>query len=394
MQTEIRIRRVFVVVLDGVGAGELPDATFYGDTGSNTLAHTAEAVGGLHLPAMGGLGLGNIIEIQGVPPATAPLGCYGKMREASPGKDTITGHWEIAGVVLPKPFATYPDGFPAGVIAEFEERIGRKTLGNYAASGTIIIQQLGAEHIRTGFPIVYTSADSVFQIAMHEEVIPIERQYEICEIARALLTDEHEVGRVICRPFVGQEGYFKRTERRKDFPITPPRTVLDELRETGHAVHAIGKIYEIFNGRGIAAWDHTTNNAAHIAALDSAVQTSDASLIFANLEDFDMLYGHRNDAQGMAAALEVWDAALPSLLAGLKSGDLLLITADHGNDPTTLSTDHSREYPFLLAYGPGLKAGVDLGARDTFSDIAATIREGFGLPVGPRGVSFLYDLLP
>jgi phosphopentomutase len=394
MQTGIRVKRVFVVVLDGVGAGELPDAAAYGDSGSNTLAHTAEAVGGLHLPTMGSLGLGNIVEIRGVACVTAPRGCFGKMREASPGKDTITGHWEIAGAVLPRPFPTYPDGFPAELIAEFEAKIGRKTLGNRAASGTVIIQQLGAEHVRTGFPIVYTSADSVFQIAMHEDVIPIERQYEICEAARTLLTGENEVGRVICRPFAGEEGAYTRTERRRDYPVAPPPTVLDALQEARRTVHAIGKIYEIFNGRGISTWDHTTNNAAHIAALRSAVRSSEASLIFANLEDFDMLYGHRNDPQGMAAALEAWDTALPAMLNELRAGDLFLITADHGNDPTTLSTDHSREHPFLLAYGPGFRSGVDLGVRQTFSDVAATIRDAFSLTAGPHGTSFLAELQP
>jgi phosphopentomutase len=391
MQSEIRVNRIIVVVLDGVGAGELPDAALYGDTGSNTLAHTAEAVGGLRLPAMASLGLGNILEIRGVDAAAAPWGCYGKMREASPGKDTITGHWEIAGVVLPRPFPTYPNGFPAEIIEAFERAIGRKTLGNVAASGTVIIQELGAEHVRTGWPIVYTSADSVFQIAMHEDVI--DRQYQICEIARSLLTGEQEVGRVICRPFTGVEGSFKRTERRRDYPVSPPPTVLDALQAAGLRVHAIGKIYEIFNGRGIATWDHTTNNAAHIAALDTAVKSNDTSLIFANLEDFDMLYGHRNDPQGMAAALETWDAALPALLAGLRGGDILVITADHGNDPTTLSTDHSREHPFLLVHGPDLRAGVDLGVRATFADIAATIREAFSLPPGANGTSFLGEVL-
>ncbi|HZP80846.1 MAG TPA: phosphopentomutase [Chthonomonadaceae bacterium] len=394
MRSGAEIARLFIVVLDGVGAGELPDAANYGDAGSNTLAHTAAAVGGLKLPQMGRLGLGNILAIEGVPPSPAPLGCYGKMREASPGKDTITGHWEMAGVVLPRPFPTYPHGFPPEVIAAFEQAIGRKTLGNIPASGTVIIQQLGAEHVRTGSPIVYTSADSVFQIAMHEAVIPIEQQYEICEIARGLLTGEHEVGRVICRPFEGAEGSYRRTERRKDFPVTPPPTVLDALQQSGRAVHAIGKIYEIFNGRGISTWDHTTNNPAHVAALQTAAETNDSPLIFANLEDFDMLYGHRNDPQGMAKALEAWDVALPSILAALRPGDLFLITADHGNDPTTPSTDHSREYPFLLAYGPGLKVGGDLGTRATYADIAATVREAFGLPTGPHGTSFLSALLP
>src|SRR5579884_3321179 len=267
----VQIERIFIVVLDGVGAGAQPDADRYGDAGSNTLAHTAEAVGGLQLPHMGRLGLGNILPIQGVPRDPEPLGGYGKMREASPGKDTITGHWEMAGVLLARPFPTYPHGFPPDVIAAFEQAIGTKTLGNYPASGTVIIQELGREHVRTGFPIVYTSADSVFQVAMHEDVIPIDRQYEICEIARGLLRGENEVGRVICRPFVGPDGQFRRTERRRDFPVMPPPTVLDSLRAAGLRVHAIGKIWEIFNGRGIDTWDHTTNNRDHIAAVKRAV---------------------------------------------------------------------------------------------------------------------------
>ena len=400
-----RIERIFLVVLDGVGAGELPDAADYGDTGSNTLAHTALAVGGLHLPHMARLGLGHITSIDGVPPEPKPTGGYGKMREASPGKDTITGHWEIAGVILPRPFPTYPQGFPPEVMTAFEAAVGTRTLGNVAASGTVIIEKLGAEHVRTGFPIVYTSADSVFQIAMHEKVIPIARQYEICEIARRLLVAPHEVGRVICRPFtgeagqIGEAGRFKRTEQRKDYPVAAPPHVLDELTAAGRKVHAIGKIFEIFSGRGITIWDHTTNNPAHIAALQFAAERQatgpDANaLVFANLEDFDMLYGHRNDPHGMAAALQEWDAALPALLAALSPGDLLLITADHGNDPTTPSTDHSREYPFLLAYGPGLVQGVSLGTRATYADIAATIRDAFDLPPGTHGESFLPLLLP
>ncbi len=385
------VKRIFIVVLDGVGAGELPDAIQYGDVGSNTLAHTAEAVGGLNLPAMQSLGLGNVTDILGVPPDPAPRGGWGKMREASPGKDTITGHWEMAGVILPRPFPTYPQGFPPDVIQTFEQAIGIGTLGNYAASGTVIIEQLGAEHVRTGKPIVYTSADSVFQIAMHESVIPLARQYEICETARGLLTGQYAVGRVICRPFAGETGHFKRTENRKDYPLPSPPNVLDDLHTAGLAVHAIGKIYEIFNGRGIATYDHTTNNAAHIAALQAAAQSNDSPLIFANLEDFDMLYGHRNDPRGMANALESWDAALPALLDALRTGDLLLLTADHGNDPTTPSTDHSREYPFLLAYGPGLRASVELGIRATYADIAATVRDAFGVttPIDAPGESFL-----
>lgn len=389
----MRIQRIIIAVLDGVGAGALPDADLYGDAGSNTLVHTAEAVGGLRLPHMGRLGLGNILSIPGVPPVNAPAGCYGRMQEASPGKDTITGHWEIAGVVLPRPFPTYPDGFPEEVIRAFEQAIGTRTLGNRPASGTVIIQELGDEHVRTGFPIVYTSADSVFQIAMHEEVIPIERQYAICATARQLLTGTHAVGRVICRPFAGTSGNYRRTERRKDFPLTPPPTVLNDLQTSGRSVHAIGKIFEIFNGSGIHSWDHTTNNPAHIEALRNAIRHNESALIFANLEDFDMLYGHRNDPQGMARALEEWDRALPELTGHLRPGDLFLITSDHGNDPVTPSTDHSREYPFLLVTGPDLQSGVDLGTRATYADIAATIREAFGLPPGPHGVSFLPALL-
>lgn len=391
-EAAVRIERIFIVVLDGVGAGAQPDAAQYGDADSNTLAHTAEAVGGLRMPQMGRLGLGNILPIQGVPPDSAPLGSYGKMREASPGKDTVTGHWEMAGVVLEHPFPTYPHGFPPEIIAAFEKAIGTKTLGNIPASGTVIIQQLGEEHQRTGYPIIYTSADSVFQIAMHEEIIPIERQYEICRIARGLLVAPNAVDRVICRPFIGTPGHFTRTERRKDFALPPPPTVLDALQASGRAVHAIGKIYEIFSGQGISTWDPTTDNPAHIAALQRATRDNRSALIFANLEDFDMLYAHRNNPRGLADALEAWDATLPSLLEALHPGDLFLITADHGNDPTTPSTDHSREYPFLLAYGPGLKGGVDLGIRATFADLAATVRAAYGLPPGAHGTSFLADL--
>ena len=388
----MKFERILLVVLDGVGAGELPDADLYGDTGSNTLSHTAEAVGGLYLPTMGALGLGNITSIQGVPPANTPKASWGKMREASPGKDTITGHWEMAGVVLPRPFPTYPQGFPQEVLSAFEEAIGTKTLGNIASSGTVILQELGNEHCRTGFPIVYTSADSVFQIAMHEGVLPIDRQYEICAIAREILRGTHEVGRVICRPFIGEQGHFKRTEARRDFPVTPPPTVLTALMESGRHVHAIGKIFEIFQGQGVSSWAHTTNNKAHISALMEAVQHSQGSLIFANLEDFDMLYGHRNDPQGMAQALEYWDSQLPPILEALRPTDLLLLTADHGNDPTTPSTDHSREYPFLLAYSPCIAQGICLGERETYADISQTLRANFSLPNGAFGREFLSEL--
>lgn len=389
----IKVQRVILAVLDGVGAGELPDAALYGDAGSNTLVNTARAVGGLKLPTMGSLGLGNIQPIEGVPPVRAPRGCYGRMREASPGKDSVTGHWEMMGIVLERPFPTYPHGFPPEVMEPFEAAIGTKTLGNYPASGTEIIQRLGEEHLRTGYPIVYTSADSVFQVAAHEEVIPVTRLYEICGIARGLLRGEHAVGRVIARPFAGEPGAFRRTERRKDFPLPPPPTTLDALAEAGKSVHAIGKIWEFFNGRGIATWDATSNNAAHMAALIEAVRSRTCALIFANLEDFDMLYGHRNDPRGFADALEAFDSALPAVLDALHPSDLLLLTNDHGNDPTTPSTDHSREHAFLLVYGPALPGGRDLGVRATFADISATVREIFGLPVGEHGRSFLGELL-
>jgi len=388
----MNFEQIFVVVLDGVGAGELPDAAAYGDTGSNTLTHVAEAAGGLSLPNLARLGFGNICPMKGVPINSHAVGYWGRMLEASPGKDSVTGHWEMMGIVLDQPFPTYPNGFPPDVIGPFEEAIGTKTLGNYAASGTEIIKQLGEEHVRTGYPIVYTSADSVFQIAAHEAVIPVERQYEICEIARGQLTGEHAVGRVIARPFEGEAGAFKRTERRKDFPLTPPPTCLDALAESGHKVHAIGKISEFFNGRGISSWDHTTNNADHMAALIRAVEKSEASLIFANFEDFDMLYGHRNDIRGFADALEKFDSDLPKALNKLRDSDLILFTNDHGNDPTTPSTDHSREHAFLLLYSPGLSGGNDLGVRETFSDISATIRAVFGLPAGEHGISFLHGL--
>jgi phosphopentomutase len=385
--------RIFIVVLDGVGAGELPDADQYGDQGSDTLVNTAKAAGGLNVPNLARIGLGNIQRMEGVPPGDPPRGYYGRMQEKSPGKDSVTGHWEMMGIVLDRPFPTYPNGFPPEVMRAFEGAIGTKTLGNYPASGTEIIKQLGEEHLRTGYPIVYTSADSVFQIAAHEDVIPIERQYEISEIARRLLAGEHAVGRVITRPFEGGAGAFKRTERRRDYPLTPPPTTLDALAEAGHAVHAIGKIWEFFDGRGIASWDHTTNNADHMAALVRAAQTNRSSLVFANLEDFDMLYGHRNDPQGFAEALHVFDAALPQVFDALGPADLILFTNDHGNDPTTPSTDHSREHAFLLVYGPGLPGGESLGDRDSFSDLSATVREAFGLPPGPQGTSFLPDMM-
>lgn len=389
----MKIERVFVIVLDGVGVGELPDAAQYGDVGSNTLSHTAAAVGGLYLPTLQRLGLGNIVEIEGVPPSDTPQACYGKMREMSPGKDSITGHWEMMGVVMEYPFPLYPKGFPPEIIHEFEGAIKTKTLGNIPASGTEIIYQLGLEHEMTGYPIIYTSADSVFQIAAHEGIIPVERLYEMCRIARKILTGRHGVGRVIARPFEGHAGAYRRTERRRDFPLDPPPTTLDALQAAGRSVHAIGKIREFFNGRGITTWDDTSNNADHIAALIHAAKSNRSSLIFANLEDFDMLFGHRNEPQGFADALQNFDAALPQILEPLLEGDLLILTNDHGNDPTTPSTDHNREYALLLAFSPLRHQGRCLGERASFSDISATIREAFDLPPGEHGNSFLSDVL-
>ena len=391
-------RRIFVIVLDGVGAGELPDAADYGDIGANTLAHTAEAVGRLNLPNMARLGLGNITPIVRRSRAgSAPRRVGQNARSLARQRHDYRAIGKSLESFCRARSPPTPTGSRRKLSAAFEQAIGTKTLGNYAASGTEIIAKLGAEHVRTGFPIVYTSADSVFQIAMREDIIPIERQYEICEIARhQILTGEHQAGRVICRPFTGEgteASPFARTERRKDFPVPPPPTVLDELTQAGFAVHAIGKIYEIFDGHGIATWDHTTNNAAHIQALQTAAEANTSDLIFANLEDFDMLYGHRNDPQGMARALETWDAALPAILNALNPGDIFLITADHGNDPTTPSTDHSREYPFLLAYVAGKETGQPLGDRATYADIAATIRDAFRLPPGANGTSFLPQLI-
>ncbi len=385
------VERVIIVVLDGVGAGELPDAADYGDAGSDTIVHVAGAIGGITLPNFGRLGMGHIRPIAGVPPDPEPIGSWGRMREESPGKDSVTGHWEMMGVVLEKPFPTYPLGFPSDVIQSFESAIGTKTLGNYPASGTEIIEQLGAEHQRSGYPIIYTSADSVFQIAAHEAVIPVWRLYELCAVARRLLVGDNAVARVIARPFVGDPGNFRRTEGRKDFSMNPPPTDLDALVQSGRKVHAIGKISEFFNGHGITTWDHTTNNADHSAALLRAVRTNDGALIFANFEDFDMLYGHRNDAKGFARALEELDSSLPTLLNALKPSDLLIFTNDHGNDPTTPSTDHSREHACLLTHGPGLKGGVDLGVRCSFADLGATVLDVFDLKAA-RGESFLGEL--
>jgi phosphopentomutase len=368
------IRRVILIIIDSVGCGNAPDAGAFGDQGSNTLANTARAVGGLRLPNLGQLGLGNITSVEGVPPVDEPLGGYGRLTEISGGKDTTTGHWELMGVTLDKPFPTYPDGFPDDLIAEFERRIGSGTLGNYPASGTVIIQELGAEHMLSGKPIVYTSADSVFQIAAHEEVIPVDELYRCCRIARELLTGEHAVGRVIARPFVGEPGDFTRTERRKDFSLSPPKdTLLDVLKADGKEVIGVGKIEDIFAHRGLTQSNHTLNNMAGVDAILEFAAADADGLIFANLVDFDMLYGHRNNPRGYADALEEFDVRLPEIQAALRNSDVLMITADHGNDPTTPSTDHSRERVPLLVFGSRVRRGTNVGTRDSFADVAASI---------------------
>lgn len=375
------LKRATIIVLDSVGVGELPDAGRYGDAGSHTLAHTAAVVGGLHLPHLEEFGLGWITPVQGVACVPRPKAAYGKMAEQSAGKDTTTGHWEIAGLILERAFPTYPDGFPPGVIEAFSHRIGRPVLGNKPASGTVIIEELGVEHLRTGYPIVYTSADSVFQIAAHEEIIPVEELYRYCLVAREILVGEHGVARVIARPFVGRPGAFHRTERRRDFSLPPPApTVLDKIRETGREVAGIGKIEDIFAGRGLTRATHTTGNLDGIQATCRALEEEWEGLIFTNLVDYDMLYGHRNDPAGYARALEEFDCHLPEVMQRLGRDEVLIITADHGCDPTTPSTDHSREYVPLLVYGEkaGLPA-VDLGIRSTFADVAATLAGWFGL---------------
>ncbi|HHT49189.1 MAG TPA: phosphopentomutase [Firmicutes bacterium] len=387
--------RLFLVVLDGVGIGELPDAHRYGDAGSNTLGNIAAQLGGLSVPFLISLGLGNIVPLPGVPAAKKPRGAYGKMAEASPGKDTITGHWELAGVILERPFPVYPNGFPEEVIREFTAAIGRPVLGNKAASGTEILKELGPEHMATGKPIVYTSADSVFQIAAHEEIIPIDELYRFCISARSILRGEHQVARVIARPFVGEPGAFVRTKRRKDFSVVPPaETILDRLAATGIAVVGVGKIEDIFSGRGLTASYHTGDNISTLEQLLTLGNTlAGPALAFANCVDFDSLYGHRNDVRGFAAALATADEYLAKLATLLHPEDLLMITADHGGDPTTPSTDHSREYVPLLVTGAQVRAGFALGIRNSFTDIAATIADYFGLAPWPTGKSFYQEMV-
>jgi len=385
-----KFERVIWIVLDSVGIGELPDAAEYGDTGRNTLGHIAESRP-LQIPTLAGMGLGNIAPLQDVPPAEAPRGFYGKGVTVSPGKDTTTGHWEMAGVWLDQAFPVYKQGFPPEVLEPFEKQIGRKTLGNKPASGTEIIKELGAEHVRTGKPIVYTSGDSVFQIAAHEEVIPIAELYHMCEIARKLLDGKHRVGRVIARPFMGAPGHFTRTSRRHDYAVDPPwPMLLDVLQERRVPVYGVGKIHDIYNGRGVNEYVTTKSNADGMEKLTLALGERPDGLIFCNLVDFDMLYGHRKDVEGFAQSLEEFDAGLAAYLPLLRTSDLLMITADHGCDPDLRweTTDHSREYVPILAYTPAVQHGADLGVRETLADMGQTIAENFGVAI-PHGKSFL-----
>lgn len=389
--------RVALIVLDSVGVGALPDAEEYNDFGVNTLGHVKEYadknMGGFKIPNMQKLGLYNIdgLGLQGV---ESPAGNYGKCKEYAPAKDTTNGHFEIAGLLVDKPNKIFMDGFPKRITDELERRIGTKVIGNYLVSGTEVIQVLGEEHMKTGYPIIYTSADSLMQIAMHEDVIPLERQYEICRIARELLMGDDTVSRVICRPFVGNpEIGFTRTENRKDFSIDPPgRTVLDAIKDAGQEVIAVGKIEDIFNRVGITKIDHTKNNFEGIDSTIKFLGQDYEGLLFVNLVDTDMLYGHRRNPKGYAEALEYFDAKLPEILSKLKDDDMLIITADHGCDPTyTKSTDHTREYTPLLVYGPELKGGVNLHVRNTFADIAASIADYLGVEF-ESGTSFMPEI--
>jgi phosphopentomutase len=385
-------RKVLLIILDGVGVGALPDANLYGDEGSNTLGNLADVMGGLELPNLEKFGLGNTASIRGVAPQTEPLANYGRMAEASPGKDSTSGHWEIAGLILDAPFPLYPEGFPPEVIGPFEKAVGRSVLGNVPASGTEIIKELGDEHVRTGKLIVYTSADSVFQIAAHVDVVPLDELYTISETARRLLTGKHAVGRVIARPFAGSSGNYTRTADRKDFSLSPPRrTLLDELSGKGLKTISIGKVDYLFARRGFSDTVHTRSNTEVIARIIEHTVLEMHGLVFANLVDFDMLWGHRNDVEGFRQGLEEFDSALPVITAGLREQDVLIITADHGTDPTTSSTDHSREYVPLLVYGKRLRHGTDLGTRETFADVGATIAEVFGVKV-EAGKSFLGEI--
>lgn len=387
-------KRVFLIVLDSVGIGEAPDAAEYGDEGADTLGHIAEATGGLHMPNMERLGLGNIKEIKGIRKQERPLAFYTKMREASKGKDTMTGHWEIMGLKVEKPFKVFPNGFPKELIDEIERKTGRKVIGNKPASGTVIIEELGKEHMETGAIIVYTSADPVLQVAAHEDVVPLEELYKICEICRELtLDDRFKVGRVIARPFVGEPGNFTRTANRKDYALKPfERTVMNELKDHGLDCIALGKITDIYAGEGVTKTVRTKSNMDGMNQLLNQMKQDFTGLCFLNLVDFDALYGHRRDPVGYGKALEEFDLRLAEVLEQLTGDDLLIITADHGNDPVHHGTDHTREYVPLLIYSPRMDGGKELPVRETFADVGASIADNFRVPMPKYGKSFLQEI--
>jgi len=381
-------RRAIVIVCDGLGVGEAPDAAAFGDAGTRTLQHVIRD-GKPVLPNLTKLGL--LHTMYGEAPAglPAPSGAFGRLAEASAGKDSTTGHWELMGLTVPVAFPLYPNGFPPEVIEPFEKAVGKKVLHNRPASGTEVIKQYGEEHMKTGRPIVYTSGDSVFQIAAHEEVVPIETLYRWCEIAREILVGKNRVGRVIARPFIGRPGAFTRTHRRHDYTVPPDGlTLLDELKAQGMSVYGIGKIEDLFSGRGVAKAIHTESNRDGLEKTVAAISGGDDDFVFSNLNDFDTKFGHRNDPKGYARALEELDSFVPALLAGLREGDLLMFTADHGGDPSDVSTDHTREFVPLLAHGYRLPAGMNVGTRSSFADLGATILDLFGLPPLHTGISF------
>ncbi len=384
------MKRAIVILLDGVGCGELPDAFKYNDKGSNTLANLAREVGGLKLPQFERLGLGNIIKIRGVSPTKLSTACYGKAAQLSAGKDSISGHWELMGVIIHNSFPVYPQGFPVAMLEKFEKAIERPIIGGWTASGTEIIKKFGKKHIKTGYPIVYTSADSVFQIAAHKDVIPLLDLYKFCKIARKLFP---EIGRIIARPFTGKLGAFKRTSERKDYSVLPPGlTLFDLLKKGGLSITTIGKVDYLFDKKGISQIIHTKDNKQGMERTIKIMRKIKEGLIFTNLADFDILWGHRNNKKEFAKGLKEVDRWLPILLRSLKSDDILFITADHGNDPTTPSTDHSREYIPILVYGKKIKKAVNLGTRKSFSDLGATIGEYFNIKM-KTGISFLSDIL-
>lgn len=387
-------KRIFLIVMDSVGIGEAPDAELYNDKGADTLGHIAEHMNGLNMPNMKKLGLGNIRELKGIPAVAEPMACYGKMQEASKGKDTMTGHWEIMGLNVQTPFQTFPNGFPQELIDEIEKRTGRKVIGNKPASGTAIIEELGKEHMETGALIVYTSADPVLQIAAHEEIVPLEELYKICEICRELtLDDRYKVGRVIARPFVGEPGNFTRTANRHDYALKPfGRTVMNELKDSGFDVIALGKISDIYAGEGVTEAIRTKNNMDGMDKLVDSLKKDFHGLSFLNLVDFDAVYGHRRNPEGYGKALEEFDARLPEVLDLLQDDDLLIITADHGNDPVHHGTDHTREYVPLLVYSKRMDKGMSLGIRETFADVGATIADNFKVKMPEYGTSFLDEL--